>query len=79
MVISKPGTVSIVFKGDDGSVEETEVYKFKDGGVMLGICTYYDLWFLKQNWYFYLLGMYNTDESITAFAHSSFQVALQKV
>lgn len=24
------------------------------------------------------LGMYNTDESITAFAHSSFQVALQK-
>lgn len=58
MVISKPGTVSIMFKGEDGSLEETEVFKFKNGGVMLG--------------------MYNTDESISAFAHSSFQVALQK-
>jgi isocitrate dehydrogenase len=59
MVIGKPGTASIVFKGDDGSVEETEVFKFKNGGV--------------------LLAMYNTDDSIASFAHSSFQVALQKV
>lgn len=58
MVITKPGTVSIVFKGADGSVDTTEVFNFKDGGVFLG--------------------MYNTDESITSFAHASFQVALQK-
>lgn len=58
MVISKPGKVSILFKGDDGKVEETEVFKFENGGVFLG--------------------MYNTDDSIRAFAHSSFQVALQK-
>jgi len=37
MVISKPGTVSIVFKGADGTVEETEVFNFKSGGVMLGM------------------------------------------
>lgn len=58
MVISKPGTISIVFKGEDGKNEETEVFKFKNGGVFMG--------------------MYNTDDSITSFAHSSFQVALQK-
>jgi isocitrate dehydrogenase len=58
MVISRPGTASIVFKGEDGKVETTEVFNFKNGGVFMS--------------------MYNTDDSIAAFAHSSFQVALQK-
>lgn len=58
MVITKPGKVSIIFKGADGTVEETEVFDFKAGGVMLG--------------------MYNTDESITSFAHASFQMAISK-
>lgn len=58
MVIDRPGTINIVFKGEDGVTDTTEVYTFKNGGVFLG--------------------MYNTDDSITSFAHSSFQVALQK-
>lgn len=48
----------MVYTGDDGKVEKYELFKYKAGGVALG--------------------MYNTDESISAFAHSSFQVALQK-
>jgi isocitrate dehydrogenase len=58
MVISRPGTISIVFKGEDGKTDTTEVFNFKNGGVFLG--------------------MYNTDDSIASFAHSSFQVAIAK-
>lgn len=58
LVLSKPGTLELVFTGTDGTVEKNEVFKFKAPGVALG--------------------MYNTDESIEAFAHSSFQVALTK-
>ncbi|KAJ8920887.1 hypothetical protein NQ315_015680 [Exocentrus adspersus] len=58
-VVEKPGTVELVFSPEDGSeVRKYELYKYKGGGVALG--------------------MYNTDESIKAFAHSSFQVALQQ-
>ncbi|KFB41157.1 AGAP003168-PA-like protein [Anopheles sinensis] len=57
-VVRKPGTVKLVYNGDDGSSEEMLVFKYKAPGVALA--------------------MYNTDESITDFAHSSFQVALAK-
>ncbi|XP_053671064.1 isocitrate dehydrogenase [NADP], mitochondrial-like [Anopheles nili] len=57
-VVRKPGTVKLVYNGEDGTVEEIELYKYKAPGVALA--------------------MYNTDESIEAFAHSSFQVALSK-
>ncbi|CAH0557318.1 unnamed protein product [Brassicogethes aeneus] len=57
-VVTKPGTVELVYTPDDGKVEKYPLYKYTGPGVCLG--------------------MYNTDESITAFAHSSFQVALAK-
>lgn len=57
-VVTKPGKVEMVFTADDGQVEKYELFKYKGGGVAMG--------------------MYNTDESIAAFAHSSFQVALSK-
>uniref|UniRef100_U5EUN0 Isocitrate dehydrogenase [NADP] n=1 Tax=Corethrella appendiculata TaxID=1370023 RepID=U5EUN0_9DIPT len=57
-VVTKPGTVELVFTGEDGTVEKHELFKYKAGGVALG--------------------MYNTDDSIASFAHSSFQVALSK-
>lgn len=50
--------MDLVYTGDDGTVETYELFRYKSGGVAMG--------------------MYNTDESIAAFAHSSFQVALQK-
>lgn len=56
-VITKPGKVELVYTSDSGEVETYELYKYKGGGVALG--------------------MYNTDESIEAFAHSSFQVGLK--
>lgn len=58
MVINRPGTISVVFKGEDGVTDTTEVFSFKNGGVFMG--------------------MYNTDDSISSFAHASFQYALQK-
>ena len=57
-VVRKPGTVKMVYTGEDGTVEEIQLYKYTSPGVALA--------------------MYNTDESISAFAHSSFQVALGK-
>jgi isocitrate dehydrogenase len=44
---------------EEGEVEETEVYDFKDGGGVI-------------------MGMYNVDASIEAFAHASFQYAIQR-
>lgn len=58
IVIAKPGKVDLVYTGDDGKVEVTELFRFKTAGVAMG--------------------MYNTDESIRDFAHSSFQVAISK-
>lgn len=58
-VPKQAGTFTMTFTPEDGSEPtQLEVFKFKDGGVMLG--------------------MYNTDESIRGFAHSSFQYALQR-
>ncbi|KAJ8960746.1 hypothetical protein NQ318_020039 [Aromia moschata] len=57
-VVPKPGKVELVYTGDDGTVQNYELFTFKGPGVAQGL--------------------YNTDESIQAFAHSSFQVALQK-
>lgn len=57
--VDKPGTFEIIFKGDDGTEEKMEVYKYEGkGGVGMG--------------------MYNTDESIEEFAHSSFKFALSR-
>lgn len=57
--VDKPGTFEIVFKGDDGTEERMEVYKYEgQGGVGIG--------------------MYNTNESIEEFAHSSFKFALAR-
>lgn len=58
LVFTEPGTLDLVFTKANGTVEKTEVFQFKAGGVGMA--------------------MYNTDESIRSFAHSSFQVALQK-
>lgn len=52
------GKLTIKFEGEDGTVQEFEVYNFKGDGVAQA--------------------MYNTDESIIGFAHSCFQVALNK-
>lgn len=57
-VVSKPGTVKMVYTADDGTTQEYQLFKYNGGGVAMG--------------------MYNTDESIAAFAHSSFQIALSK-
>lgn len=57
-VITKPGTVTMTYSAEDGTVQKFELFKYKNGGVAMG--------------------MYNTDESIRAFAHASFQYALQK-
>lgn len=46
-----------MYTSDDGQVENHEIFKFKSGGVTMG--------------------MYNTDDSIASFAHSSFQLAIQ--
>lgn len=52
------GKLTVKFEGEDGTVQEYEVYNFKGDGVALT--------------------MYNTDESITGFARSCFNTALQK-
>lgn len=52
------GKLTVKFEGEDGSVQEYEVYNFKGDGVALT--------------------MYNTDESITGFARSCFNMALTK-
>ncbi|XP_049800845.1 isocitrate dehydrogenase [NADP], mitochondrial-like [Schistocerca nitens] len=57
-VVSKPGTVEMVYRSNDGETTTIELFDYKGPGIAMG--------------------MYNTDESIKAFAHSSFQVALQK-
>jgi len=55
--VDKPGVFEILFKGDDGTEERMEVYRYEGhGGVGMG--------------------MYNTDESIEEFAHSSFKFAI---
>lgn len=50
--------VDLVYTADDGEKKTIELFKYKGGGVAMG--------------------MYNTDESIEAFAHSSFQMGLTK-
>jgi len=57
-VVTKPGVVEMVYRADDGTTQTFEMYRYKEGGVAMG--------------------MYNTDESIRAFAHASFQYALTK-
>lgn len=52
------GKLTVKFEGEDGTVQEYEVYNFKGDGVALT--------------------MYNTDESITGFARSCFNMALSK-
>lgn len=52
------GKLTVKFEGEDGSVQEYEVFNFKGDGVALT--------------------MYNTDESITGFARSCFNMALTK-
>src|SRR5881392_1902038 len=57
-VVPGKGKLTIKFEGEDGTVQEFEVYNFKGDGVALT--------------------MYNTDESITGFARSCFNMALSK-
>src|ERR1044071_5645573 len=57
-VVPGKGKLTMKFEGEDGKVQEFEVFKFNGGGVAMG--------------------MYNTDESIRGFAHSCFNVALNK-
>ena len=58
--VNQPGTFQVIFKGEDGTEQRYQVYKFEGkGGVGLA--------------------MYNTDESIEQFAHSSFKFALSRV
>ena len=52
------GKLTVKFEGEDGTVQEFEVYNFKGDGIAMA--------------------MYNTDESIRGFAHSCFNVALDK-
>ncbi len=57
MRIPKAGTVSLVYKSDDGTISETlDVHKFDGPGIAQG--------------------QHNTDESITSFATSCFEYAL---
>jgi isocitrate dehydrogenase len=59
MVLTKPGTLEMVFTPKDGSAQsKVTVFDFPAGGVGMG--------------------MYNTDESITGFAHSCMQYSLKK-
>lgn len=65
MVVSGPGTVELVFTPADGSTSQPErhlVYKFEGKSADGGVA----------------MSMYNTDESITGFAHCCFQYALMK-
>ncbi|MBP6387168.1 MAG: NADP-dependent isocitrate dehydrogenase [Pseudarcicella sp.] len=57
-VVKGKGKLTMKFEGENGDVQEFEVYNFKGAGVAMG--------------------MYNTEESIIGFAHSCFQVALNK-
>jgi len=57
-VVPGKGKLTMKFEGEDGKVQEYEVYNFKGAGVAMG--------------------MYNTEESIRGFAHSCFNVALNK-
>ena len=57
-VVPGAGKFSVKFEGEDGTVIEQEVFKFKGSGVAMA--------------------MYNVDESIRGFAHSCFNLALQK-
>lgn len=57
-VVKGAGKLTMKFEGEDGTVQEYEIFNYKGGGVAMG--------------------MYNTDESIRGFAHSCFNVALNK-
>lgn len=61
LVINNPGKLKLVFEGQDGKVQQVDIYNFTEkspNGVALA--------------------MFNTDESITAFAHTCFKYALEK-
>lgn len=36
-VVTKPGTVNLVYTADDGSVQKFELFKYKEGGVAMGM------------------------------------------
>ncbi len=57
-VVPGKGKLTMKFEGEDGKVQEFEIFNFKGAGVAMG--------------------MYNTEESIRGFAHSCFNVALNK-
>jgi isocitrate dehydrogenase len=57
-VVPGKGKLTMKFEGEDGKVQEFEVFKFTGPGVAMG--------------------MYNLEESIRGFAHSCFNVALNK-
>lgn len=57
-VVPGKGKLTMKFEGEDGKIQEFEIFNFKGAGVAMG--------------------MYNTEESIRGFAHSCFNVALNK-
>jgi len=62
-VVDKPGKVELIYTPEGGGASEKyEVFSFTNEHPDGGV----------------IMGMYNTTESIRAFAHSSFQIALQK-
>lgn len=77
MVISRPGAISIVFKGADGKVETTEVFDFKNGGVFMGMYNTDDS-VSNSNRAIRMETKIFLSFQITSFAHASFQFAIQK-
>jgi isocitrate dehydrogenase len=62
--INKPGKLKLVFEGEDGTVESIDVHDFKSG--------------TENETGGVGLSMFNTEYSITSFAHACFKYAIER-